>query len=253
MDSPHLDSPPSYQPAYVPTSTEPFHPTVQDLVSAREVLLSFCPLELVYIILELAECWTCVVSGREESITLHSSTNNGTLCYVLTPPLLELDPDGVHLKLVHVEYNIVSHDQGWCSDTNIEGTYHGYTWFEAAILHSTRPASDLSLERVIDSSADMLAAIRDAGLILVKAGGESTRWMVQKNFAASREFREHTVSWNADGNVLPGSRELGGGDGVGFIDRLTAGDRIGLIAKAVFPGWSNFVERAHVSVYYGLV
>ncbi|KAJ7082337.1 hypothetical protein C8R44DRAFT_652734 [Mycena epipterygia] len=254
MDSLHLDSAPSYQPAYVSTSTEPFHPTVQDLISAREVLLSFCPLELVYIILEIAEYWVRVNAGRDDSNTLYSSTNNGILCYVVTPPIWELDPrEEVRFKLMRVEYTIASHDQGWCSDTNLQGTYHGYTWFEAAILRPTRPESESLSRRAVDPPGDMLAAVRDAGFVEVNATGESTRWMVQKNFTASRETRQHCVTWNADSTAVPGNNELGSGDGAGFVERLMGGDRIAVIARALYPGWSNSVERAHVSVCYGLV
>jgi hypothetical protein len=152
----------------------------------------------------------------------------------------------------------------------IPGTYNGYTWFEAAILRpsqcSDRAEARLWLDRAVQGPIGVDAALGYEPTLEVM-GERNSRWRVQKNFTASREFREHVVVWDADGTATPGP-EAGAGDGEGFVHRLETGDRIGVIARAMviytwvhkrrltivsqFLGWANFVERAEVSVYYSL-
>ncbi|KAJ7131198.1 hypothetical protein C8R44DRAFT_978169 [Mycena epipterygia] len=188
-----------------------FEPTVLDLISAHDALLSFFPHELVYIILDHAGYRARVTGGRSLSVDVHATNSraddgtleirDGTLCYFVAPPILESRPrKDVRLKVVRVEYILVS-----------------------------GPTSESWLERAIDSTIDM------------------------DSESGYDHALEHSVAWNADGAVAPGIREVGGGEGAGFIERLTSGDRIAVIAKAVYPAWYNTVKRVDVSVYYGLI
>ncbi|KAJ7153980.1 hypothetical protein C8R43DRAFT_864605, partial [Mycena crocata] len=133
------------------------------------------------------------------------------------------------LKPKGVKYVIASHDQGWCSDPGIEGgTYRGYTWFEAAILRPTQmPTTFVEPGFQLDDAVTAYDPTLE-----VEAPDESTRWMVERNFTASMESRQHSVSWYTDATTLPGS-EIGCGDGVGFVSRLAAGDRIALLGRAL--------------------
>jgi hypothetical protein len=97
-------------------SPEPRELSVEDLVSARDILLGFFPPELVYIILDLAEYWARTTSIRDDTqaqvkVTTSGSRGKGaTLCYLTTPPILGDQGEEVHLRVMRVECVIVSHD-----------------------------------------------------------------------------------------------------------------------------------------------
>ncbi|KAJ7460299.1 hypothetical protein FB451DRAFT_1270933 [Mycena latifolia] len=244
------------------SSVEALELSISDLVSARDALLQFFPPELVYIILDLAEYWVRTTSTRNDAnkpidvSASHFPAHNAALCYLTTSPILDADQDeDVHLKLMRVAYIIVSHDQGWCSDSRIRETYHGYTWFEAAILRPgqiTGPGGRSWLERAVEHPITMNADTGYEAAIEVGDAGGNTRWAVQKNFTGSRDFRRHYVTWDVDGTVMQGST-TGGCDGAGFMERLSSGDHIAVIARAQYPAWRNVIEHIDVSVYYGLV
>ncbi|KAJ7728211.1 hypothetical protein B0H16DRAFT_1331073, partial [Mycena metata] len=45
----------------------------------------------------------------------------------------------------------------------------------------------------------------------------------------------------------------GAGDGAGFREKLSAGDIIDIVARAIQdPGWCNHVDRVEVTVYHTL-
>ncbi|KAJ6480593.1 hypothetical protein C8R47DRAFT_1218782 [Mycena vitilis] len=130
------------------------------------------------------------------------------------------------------------------------GTCPGCSWFEAAIL---RPSQAPNSEPCINAPVELDSAAYDTKLEVEGAGpeGNESRWPVQKNFCASNESREHVLTWNA--GAVASQSDTGSGDGEGFVERLKAGDRIAVIARARFPGWSNVVERVEVSLSYGLI
>ncbi|KAJ6474775.1 hypothetical protein C8R45DRAFT_382144 [Mycena sanguinolenta] len=196
--------------------------TVHDIITTRDILLCFCPPELVYIILHLSESWVEVRSVRAHEITV---TANNSLSYLVTPSILDREQFGsedIHLKVARVEFKIVSHDQGWCSDQTLTDT--------SVIL---RPS---------DADPTVVDEVQNTA-------GEGRRWAVQKNYTASSDFRKHIVAWDADGSLTAGP---GAGGDTGFIDCLEAGDRIELIARAMHPGWANWIRSAQMSVYYGI-
>ncbi|KAJ7236590.1 hypothetical protein B0H12DRAFT_1238473 [Mycena haematopus] len=207
--------------------------TVQDAVATRDILLEHFPPELVYIILHHAEYWAEVKVLRAEEIRVTASSR--PLSYLETPGIVDhqrFESDDIYLKVARVAFRIVSHDQGWCTDQSLEGTYRGHTWFEAAILRSNE--ADLTMAHEVHNAAAV-----DGG----------TRWAVQRNFCASRVFREHVIAWDADPTSTLG---IGAGDGTGFVASLVPGDRINVIAKALHPGWANWIQSVQVSIYYGL-
>lgn len=153
---------------------------------------------------------------------------------------------------MRVEFTTVSHDQGWCNDRALRGTYHGFTWFEAAILRpSLAAASGSWLNRAGDAPVGLDTDLGYDPVLEVKAAHGGSRWHLQSNLCASDEDREHIVTWDADGTCHAGA--AGAGDGAGFVPRRAHGDRIAVIARARYPGWSNPVQRVQISVYYGLV
>ncbi|KAJ7236585.1 hypothetical protein B0H12DRAFT_126073 [Mycena haematopus] len=211
--------------------------TVYDTISTRNILLARFPLELVYIILDHAEYWAQVTVAREEEIPVAASAvfrANASLEYLGTLPIIDRGPEDVRLKVARVEFTIVSHDQGWCDEPGLKGTYDGYTWFAAAIL---RPiGADPTVADEVPNPA---------------AANGSTRWDVQRNHCASNEYRRHVVVWDEVEGVLKGTG-AGAGTGEGFIACLAPGDRILVIARALCPGRVNWIQSAQVSVYYRL-
>ncbi|KAJ6481430.1 hypothetical protein C8R47DRAFT_1218213 [Mycena vitilis] len=202
--------------------------SLDNLLATRDILLRFFPPELVYTVLHLAEYWPI----------LDGCTHKG---------------EQIHLRIARVEFKTFSHDQGSGSEEGLRGTYAGHSWFEAAILRpSQAPNAGPWITLAEDGPVRLDPQIwYDPELEITRTGpGGGGRWMVQRNFCADHEFREHVVTWDA-GAVGPES-DNGAGNGDGFVAQLTSGDRIGVIARARFPGWSNVVERVEVSVSYSL-
>ncbi|KAJ7677709.1 hypothetical protein DFH06DRAFT_1465622 [Mycena polygramma] len=185
-----------------------------------------------------------------------ATNNNASLCYLLTPPILDgctHKEEEIHLRIARVEFKTYSHDQGWCSEEGLRGTYAGHSWFEAAIFRpSQAPNADPWIALAEDVPVKLDPKIWYDTKLEVAGGGPEggSRWMVQRNFCADREFREHVITWDAGTVAL--ESDTGAGTGDGFVTQLTSRDRIGVIARARFPGWSNVVERVEVSVSYSL-
>lgn len=84
------------------------------------------------------------------------------------------------------------------------------------------------------------------------ADGRS-RWLVQTNRCATGEPLRHSIVWQPDGSeTANNTEENGSGDGAGFIELLGPGDRIGIVARAMFPGWVNCVRSVEIAVYYAV-
>ncbi|KAJ7167865.1 hypothetical protein C8R46DRAFT_996065 [Mycena filopes] len=234
-----------------------FSPSVKDLLAARDALLCILPLELVYILLHLAEYWVHDTTERAEYHNIHNpSTHNASVCYLLTSPIRRLDADTERLKIMRVVFKTVSHDQGWGGEDGTQGSYRqSYTWFEAAILR--RPLAAASSES--DSSIGH-APGADTGMTYDPAfevakvddveGSPGTRWMVQRNVVATDDFCKHSVAWPTP--ALPAPANSGAGDGAGFVERLDGGDVIAVVARAIYLGWCNHVKSVRVAVYYAL-
>ncbi|KAJ7348584.1 hypothetical protein DFH08DRAFT_698579 [Mycena albidolilacea] len=219
---------------------EPFELGVHDIIAARDLLLIFLPPELVYITLDLAEYWAQIKPARAQAVQLSASQSaaaNVSLCYLVLPAILEheqsadSDPNlKIHVKARRVQFIIVSHDQGWCSDPAAGGTYRGSTWFESAILRpSQAQASTRSPFRLPSSRSNLNFNAHSASWLNrlgaspvglettlgydpilevanTAAHGEgSSRWKVQSNFCASNDHREHVVTWDADGSLVQGT------------------------------------------------
>ncbi|KAJ6522855.1 hypothetical protein B0H19DRAFT_1202261 [Mycena capillaripes] len=218
---------------------------------------------LVYIILDFAAyCAPLTSAVRAQQVQIHASRSPGdsaSLNYLVTPPTLDQcrhEDKTLRVKVMRVEFSILSRDQGWCNDPNIRGTYFGSSWFEAAILRPSQAsdaAAALRLARAADASTGL--DVYDPALEVRAADADAndgTRWALQQNFCGSREYRQHVVSWaiTADGSRT--DTNAGAGAGGGFVASLRPGDGVAVIARARYPAWANFVERVEVSVYYGL-
>ncbi|KAJ7718277.1 hypothetical protein B0H16DRAFT_1797742 [Mycena metata] len=245
-----------------PTASQPaeFYPSAKDLVAARKALVSILPLGLVYVVLHLAEYWAQDIAECAEGRAVAASDaldSNANICYLITKPIQQLDMENARLKIVRVKFTTVSHDQGWASDRSGQGTYNGWTWFEAAILRRTQvvpsiPALDEWMALASEEPINMDVEAEYDPAAEVKDAKGSARWMIQKNLRASDEFRQHTVTWEVPVGSASSATDTGAGDGAGFIERLTPGDCIAVVVRALYPGWCNHVQRVKVVVSYGL-
>ncbi|KAJ7068632.1 hypothetical protein C8F01DRAFT_617435 [Mycena amicta] len=237
-----------------------------DVVAARDALLTFVPPELAYIILDFAEYWVpfaraCTKSqGASASV---SPNHDATNIYLISDPVLPLD--GVKVK--RVQFIVSSRDQGWCSDATLHETYRGSTWHEAAILRSSQhTVSNLNMPDLvswlarsapIELESAVVAGYTSQFEVPISDADSQSRWLVQKNFTSSRQYRTHVVTWDAgpiaeDDEHKDIDERLGAGIGRGFIELLVPGDTIAVMVRAKYPAWVNHVEKAEIIVYYGL-
>lgn len=66
---------------------------------------------------------------------------------------------------------------------------------------------------------------------------------VQANVQASLEFRLHENVWDYR-DETPGVAE--------WLNNLMSGDEVHLLARALYPGWTNFVVYARLDIYIAL-
>ncbi|KAF7332357.1 hypothetical protein MKEN_00117400 [Mycena kentingensis (nom. inval.)] len=270
----------------VPADDVPFHPVVADLLQARNALLKFVPPELAFIILDFAQYWAPIAPGhsqfKAQSASASTSPNrDATNIYIVSDPIVNAESTAkVSVRAKRVQFVIRSKDQGWSSDTNIHSayspstgwlllnhvdTYRGHTWHEAAILrpgrHSVARIPDfvswLASSAPIELESAAVAGYDTRIEVPVSESYVRSRWLVQKNYTASRQFRTHVVTWNAgeeerDEEQVDIDERRGAGLGDRFVDNLEVGDRIALFVRSKYPGWVNDVESATITVFYGL-
>jgi hypothetical protein len=84
---------------------------------------------------------------------------------------------------------------------------------------------------------------------------------IQKNLAATEEFKEHKIVWSCTDNVDPDSldgKELdsqgrGRATATGeYVRNMKVGDVVTVWGKARFPGWANFVETVKIDIYWAV-
>ncbi|KAJ7312989.1 hypothetical protein DFH08DRAFT_658545, partial [Mycena albidolilacea] len=234
-----------------------------DVFQVRRFLLHFLPPELVNTILDDAEYWPRIRSTRDRILIADASPNNNhnaSLRCLLAPAFptsAALGGPSARLRVELVQFDLVSNDQGWGGNPQDEGTYNGsYTWFEAAILRPRTAPKPHGWRRW----AAMLGSHRFSPtrpLFEVTDAAGRSRWLIQTNRCATRETMHHTIIWQTcgpDGGLVEprSGEELGNGDGAGFVELLAPEDRIGIVARAKFPGWVNCVHSASVVVYYAV-
>lgn len=170
-----------------------------------------------------------------------------------------------------VVFKIRSHDQGWSGENGENlGPYDAsWTWFEAGleVLEKDDAAGDTAEPGQDFKLND--AALRSVSPTLTE--GETPTfnfplapapgWLIQKNKRADPKSRSHEIVWSyndytdedSEAAVHLKAAGRGGATKNGeFIRHLAVGDIVTLWAKARFPGWSNIVEKASVSVYWAI-
>ncbi|KAF2760369.1 hypothetical protein EJ05DRAFT_282582 [Pseudovirgaria hyperparasitica] len=235
------------------------------------------PTELVLSILDEADYRPLLIAHRNEKVALYShvsrSGNEGAALYLTSPVIpVGLKRAGITHVPKKITYRISSHDQGYCSEPGLAGTYNGHTWFEATIL---RPRSDTDtgpgsvginyqpLERQFPrqplpswkNPGDAAESIQSYGWdFILDEDGNAISWRVQNNLSATRSDVEHEITWEKGQEVEiidPSTNDFNGrGNGQGFFDILREGDRIALWARALYPGWINHIKEASIEITY---
>ncbi|KDR78101.1 hypothetical protein GALMADRAFT_224488 [Galerina marginata CBS 339.88] len=240
-------------------------PTPDDVYEVRQALLAYVPAELANKIIDDAHYWPKVsysMAVPADEVNQVITQRHGPVCSLVTPRLSDWIglEERVHIKEVY--FKVKSHDQGWCDENSSPGKYGGsWTWFEAAIIRGLACDSDLPegdvkarIGKALDSQQndDITEAIviknPDSGLDV---------WHIQRNIRASSTPVVHEVVWTDTTPDTGIDEEMlldttGAGRGTGFIPLLRLGDRIAVIARAMYPGWANYVAGVEVEVSYSV-
>ncbi|KAG5646430.1 hypothetical protein DXG03_003480 [Asterophora parasitica] len=228
-----------------------------DVFAVRNYLSYFVPIEVADIILNFALYWPCSVSikmPKKNQIfctPASVSENNAAAYYMVTPAI----PPG-YAPIQAVRFTIRSGDQGWGGD-NFRGTYQGsYTWFEAAIIRDDReqvPQFLFQLEQQPVHAFNDDAFSRELAREIRNPLEESERWKLQYNLQVSFPPKVHQVVWMKDDvindEIEAVARAKGAGTGRGFVSTLRPGDRVALVVRSQYPGWSNIVYGAKIEIF----
>lgn len=198
-------------------------------------------------------CNMAVSNSRSDPFEVYASSqpsHSKSVLYLLSDPVPE--------RVNYVRFAIESHDQGWSGDAAHHGTYrHSHTWFEITVfrtLHHNEPqAPSHILNCSFDQPVDCLAVLRSLGWTLQAStpdGADSTAryiWPLQHNMHANGTVKRHCITWSRRSKSKI-SEEDSSGNGEDFISTLVPGDRIGVWARARYPGWANFVSSARIEL-----
>ncbi|EEB89082.1 hypothetical protein MPER_12867 [Moniliophthora perniciosa FA553] len=242
-----------------------YYPTENAVIAVRIALLTFLPRELVDIVLDDAEYWPRVSAKRYLVVVAAASgpTPQADWCYLVTPQIIldGLDNDGrAELrrppKIHSVIFTTKSRDQGWGGPPRAEmeryereGPYHGsFSWFEAVIIRPSDEFPDAPwwLEETFELPVDLLnprptdQELADATPVL---SGHHANDGTHCHWSIDDEDPERIMRDSMLGHV---------GMGKQFVRLLQHGDRMPLIARAMFPEWRNNIHSANIEVVYSM-
>ncbi|KAF9258753.1 hypothetical protein L218DRAFT_990411 [Marasmius fiardii PR-910] len=257
-----------------------FNPSETDVIQIRLTLLQFLPRELVDTIIDEAEYWCRTYIGEQTSTmsadatyAIHLNQHDVQWCYLLTEAIPgennEDDPSDVaELKrprrIRELIFTTESNDQGWGGPPRSEmqqyGPYHGvWSWFEASIVRFPDEPTETPkwLEEILSKSKPVDMRSPDESQITDKflVGPSPRRWLVHCNRTADSNPTRHTTAWSVyDEDCTDDDSTVKGrvGRGTEFLSYLQPGDRIALLARAMFPGWANHVIEASIEIVYSM-
>ncbi|KAI3011196.1 hypothetical protein M752DRAFT_296932 [Aspergillus phoenicis ATCC 13157] len=156
--------------------------------------------------------------------------------YLVSPPL----PRGVSA----VQFNITSHDQGWCDDPS-KGLW---SWFDVSILGTEREDEFPTFSGLSDPSyvkpkpEDYGQVLQDRGLHFKDIPrGNPAKLGIAKRVTANkihRSWQQQVVTWRLED----------GGEEASFLSLLEEGDRLVIWARTQFAGWVNCVKKVEIMV-----
>ncbi|KAE9392943.1 hypothetical protein BT96DRAFT_829998, partial [Gymnopus androsaceus JB14] len=216
-------------------------------------------LELIDLILEYAEYWPCIRCDSNCEIDAEASrtiSNEAAWLYLMSPPIPPKD-ESKHRRIRKITFQMESHDQGWASTEVDQGTYNGsWSWFEAVIFRASASPFWLDLTSDPTSPFNLGAKFNSSDLKELFPEPDPNGWHIQSNVVASKEPRWHSVTWTEfeDEEAHRDPTSSKGREGIGheLVRLLEPGDRVMLIAKARFRGWSNHVSQGSIEIYYSV-
>jgi ankyrin repeat protein len=198
------------------------------------------PQPLISNILDLAEYWIVRKTERYES--KHATNFDGdTMVYLRSAPII----GNPHHPVRRIEYEVVSHDQGFSNDHHVHGTYEcSYTWFDASRECSPGPFQG--------------SASRILGPIILRNVHARNNWHKHRiTWCSVTGVRTSRLSTDESTNdeieetvttVHPDHRRPRP-EPLKWITEINPGERILMTAMAQFPGWTNYIQRAKFVVY----
>ncbi|KAM0721361.1 hypothetical protein Q7P37_002285 [Cladosporium fusiforme] len=123
-----------------------------------------------------------------------------------------------------IVFTITSHDQGWAGNKD-QGSW---TWFTA---------------RKVTSHLGNPPSAAGAGAAAVGPNNNSRRELC-RNPVAKRRWTVHEVTWKADSDDAEEAE---------WVSSLEVGDFVALDAWARFPGWSNTIQQASITIHTAAV
>ncbi len=215
---------------YHSNPTKGYYPhNVRDVVHVYFLLRQLTIPDLISLILDFAQYWIRLRTSRARCIEV----TQGEVQYLSTPPLIS----PLRHPVRRIIFTVQSHDQGWSSYPQYRGTYeHSWTWFEA---------------RALGAEDGARTEVGGGGVGQEEREGEGEVMRISRmlvtNVHAKREMTEHVVVWKAG---VRGGAEDSEGE---FVRSLTGGERVAVVAKAVFPGWVNHVESLNIDLFCAAV
>ncbi|KAF8876552.1 hypothetical protein BD779DRAFT_1560069 [Infundibulicybe gibba] len=166
--------------------------------------------------------------------------NDVSQCCLVTSPLLgSRGGEGSGIKVRMVRFGVRSHGRG--QPSRGPGYDSACTWFEAIILRPNQPepSEGVRSNKMVDSFLEHTEKesvlppsekIEEFGFTYGASplGGDSAKWMLQRNSIASDTPMDHEIIWTKGGAF----GDAGSGGGSGFIAALQEHDRVAVIARA---------------------
>ncbi|KIJ95431.1 hypothetical protein K443DRAFT_683047 [Laccaria amethystina LaAM-08-1] len=259
---------PNSQPTALPSPTiepkpnnPPFTPTPSDVLSLRHTLLHFVPTELANIIITYAEYWPVLTASREafDGPAVVSAQKDGKdgWCYLLSPEVPRLrfrdgqlccsgggneEGEEVRVKVEKVAFSVgVFYEE---PEEGCEGESTGAnSWLEAAIL--TRPQAPPSSSPPFPEESKYPETFPNPPTFK-----SHKRWFIHGNKSIKSEANVDNDT--ADAGIDPSTNANTTNDGIGFVDLLTSGDRVGVMCRDLYKGWVNCIYTVRVDVYYSV-
>ncbi|KAF8147992.1 hypothetical protein B0H34DRAFT_803135 [Crassisporium funariophilum] len=252
-----IERPP--QPTYTP----------DDINLVQAMLLRLIPAELADAIIEMAEFWPWVGVSRNAYTAAFSALDapdhNAQWCYLLSPPVPSVMRDGIALPttIKMVKFLVKSYASQWGDGSNNSSDMYSNTWFEASILKAeesrTHPYEDSMKPNDwyahLAPNPKYLNTFDDPDIPVspsVNPMDSKDRWHVISN-PDQKQWSD--VTWRYDDDSLSGTTvgvKDGQSIGLRFMDELEVGDRVVLMARALFPGWISNIYNVKIEIYYSL-
>ncbi|KAJ5297504.1 hypothetical protein N7508_007753 [Penicillium antarcticum] len=191
-------------------------------------------------IFDLAEYWLVSETERVES-KCAARQHGDTMVYLRSAPIF----GNLHHPVRRIDYEVISHDQGYSGDSHLHGQYDGsYTWFDASRECSPGPFEQAA-RRIpgpeILRNVHASYAWHKHRVIWCSTTGES--YLHVRTDKETKEEIEEPVATVRYDHRQPKPVPLK------WISEINPGDRLVMNAIAMFPGWENHIQRAKAIIH----